>query len=202
MREDGGERLYSIRVRNRVVNIGAAVISSSAGRRDRSLLPRREGRERRPGLRRHADEHQRPDGRLPAPHRSRGRRVRAARDVLRLRGLRPRRVHGRAARGHLPAPVVGERHEPAARPPPDDAGERRPADDRDPDARPRRRRRSVLAGPELRTCARRRCGVRPVLRHRALPAPGRGAADASRTAARDVPGRRLPGGEERGRVRA
>jgi len=31
MREDGGERLYSIRVRNRVVNIGAAVISSSPG---------------------------------------------------------------------------------------------------------------------------------------------------------------------------
>ncbi len=31
MREDGGERLYTIRVRNRVVNIGAAVISSSAG---------------------------------------------------------------------------------------------------------------------------------------------------------------------------
>ena len=31
MQEDGGERLYSIRVRNRVVNIGAAVISSSPG---------------------------------------------------------------------------------------------------------------------------------------------------------------------------
>jgi hypothetical protein len=31
MQEDGGERLYSIRVRNRVVNIGAAVITSSPG---------------------------------------------------------------------------------------------------------------------------------------------------------------------------
>ena len=29
MREDGGERLYSIRIRNRVVNVGAAVITSS-----------------------------------------------------------------------------------------------------------------------------------------------------------------------------
>jgi subtilisin family serine protease len=30
MREDGGERLYSIRIRNRAVNVGAAVITSSA----------------------------------------------------------------------------------------------------------------------------------------------------------------------------
>ena len=106
---DGAEQLYRIRLDEPAINVGAAVIVSSARLARRPVGARLAGRERRPGLRRHAGQRQQPDDRLPARHRRRGRGLPAHEDVLRRGRLRPRRVHRPLARRRVRPARLGRR---------------------------------------------------------------------------------------------
>ena len=84
--------------------LGARV---DAGLADRPVRARLEGRERRPGLRGHADRRQRAHLRRERRHRRGGRAVPAAAALLRLGRLARRRVHGQAAEGQVHPERVG-----------------------------------------------------------------------------------------------
>ncbi len=147
----------------------------------RPVGARLEGRERRPGRRGHARQRQSADDRLP-PRRRHGRRVPpAARRLLRLGRLAARRVHRTALRRALRAEGLGRRRLAAADRPGDDPRLGRTADARRPRRRrlpgARRRRRPALAGDRVPRRGRRRRALRPRRGPRALPAPGRRAAD-------------------------
>ena len=61
MNEDGSEHLYYADIDQPVVNFGVSVLAAVAGRADRPVRARLEGRERRPGLRGHPDRRERAD---------------------------------------------------------------------------------------------------------------------------------------------
>ena len=168
-----------------------------AGLADPSVGARLAGRERRPGLRRHAREREQPDDRLSARHRRRRNRLPAHQELLRLGGLGARSLHGPLARRTLCASRLGERRRAAAARADHVAGLGGATDDRAARARRGGGCRSVFARDLLRTNLDRSGGLRPELRNRALPAARTGAGAEGGQADADGRGRRLPGGQER-----
>ncbi|TML20206.1 MAG: hypothetical protein E6G32_10615 [Actinobacteria bacterium] len=162
----------------------------------RSVAARIEGRARRPGLRGHAREPERPDDRLCVRHRRRRCCVPAAEAVLRRRRLCERSVHPRVASRQVRAALLAERPEAAGRARADPPRRRGTADDRR--ARPRRevRCRSALAHDRVQRRARRRFALRPRVGTGCLLAAACSADDSRRQDAPRDHGVRFPGIEE------
>ena len=121
----------------------------------RAVVPRLAERGRRAGLSGHAGQRERAHVRVPIRQRRRRGGLPARGALLRLGGLAGRPVHRPAAAGAVPAALLAGRRHPAALPLPDEGRERRAADARGDRDRPRRRRRSALAGDRLQAVSAR-----------------------------------------------